>query len=133
MNRYIGGLEGIIRHVVGLQRFPADIDRFFVSAQTGIRKRKEWVTIKISGFRRRLRFEQLYHHLVNDSGVGIDEQQKEILFDAFYTTKAKGMGMGLSISRSIVEDHGGILWSADNSGKGATFSFTIPIYEETEK
>ncbi|MBW1636893.1 MAG: GHKL domain-containing protein [Deltaproteobacteria bacterium] len=70
---------------------------------------------------------------VQDSGVGIDENQEDLLFDAFYTTKSEGMGMGLSISRSIIEDHGGRLWATRNPDKGTTFSFTVPIYEEDEK
>ncbi len=69
---------------------------------------------------------------VRDSGVGIDEKQGDILFDAFYTTKSEGMGMGLSISRSIIEDHGGQLWATPNPDKGTTFFFTVPIYEENE-
>ncbi len=70
---------------------------------------------------------------VRDSGMGIDEKQEDFLFDAFYTTKSEGMGMGLSISRSIIEDHGGRLWATRNPDKGTTFSFTVPIYEEDEK
>jgi PAS domain S-box-containing protein len=63
---------------------------------------------------------------VQDSGVGLDPQGKEKLFDAFYTSKSVGMGMGLAISRSIVEHHGGRLWAISNDGPGATFLFTIP-------
>jgi PAS domain S-box-containing protein len=63
---------------------------------------------------------------VQDSGVGLDPQGKEKLFDAFYTSKSMGMGMGLAISRSIVEHHGGRLWAVSNDGPGATFLFTIP-------
>jgi signal transduction histidine kinase len=63
---------------------------------------------------------------VQDSGVGLDPQSKEKLFDAFYTSKSVGMGMGLAISRSIVEHHGGHLWAVSNDGPGATFLFTIP-------
>jgi PAS domain S-box-containing protein len=63
---------------------------------------------------------------VTDSGVGLDPQAKEKVFDAFYTSKSVGMGMGLAISRSIVEHHGGRLWAASNDGPGATFLFTIP-------
>ena len=65
--------------------------------------------------------------LVRDSGTGIDPAKIEKLFDAFYTTKAKGMGVGLSISRSIIERHNGRLWAANNEdGPGAIFSFSIP-------
>ena len=70
---------------------------------------------------------------VRDSGVGIVEKQMDILFDAFYTTKTEGMGMGLSISRSIIEDHGGRLWATRNPDKGTTFSFTVPICQENKK
>jgi PAS domain S-box-containing protein len=63
---------------------------------------------------------------VQDSGVGLDPQAKEKVFDAFYTSKSVGMGMGLAISRSIVEHHGGRVWAASNDGPGATFLFTIP-------
>ena len=63
---------------------------------------------------------------VRDTGVGIDPQQAELLFKAFHTTKAEGLGMGLAISRSIVEAHGGRLWATPNSGPGATFQFMLP-------
>lgn len=63
---------------------------------------------------------------VRDAGVGIDAQSANKLFDAFYTTKADGMGIGLSISRSIVERHHGRLWAEPNEGPGATFSLSIP-------
>lgn len=67
---------------------------------------------------------------VEDSGVGLDPEEKEKLFDAFYTSKSVGMGMGLAISRSIVEHHGGRLWAVSNSGPGATFLFTIPTRDD---
>jgi signal transduction histidine kinase len=63
---------------------------------------------------------------VQDSGIGIDGQNLGKIFDAFYTTKSQGMGMGLAISRSIVENHGGSLWATANPDKGATFQFTLP-------
>jgi PAS domain S-box-containing protein len=63
---------------------------------------------------------------VQDSGIGIDGQNLGKIFDAFYTTKSQGMGMGLAISRSIVENHGGSLWATVNPDKGATFQFTLP-------
>ena len=63
---------------------------------------------------------------VQDAGVGLDPQAMDRLFEAFYTTKNEGMGMGLSVSRSIIERHHGRLWAAPNDGPGATFSFSIP-------
>jgi PAS domain S-box-containing protein len=66
------------------------------------------------------------HVLVRDSGVGVDPRNTDRLFDAFYTTKAEGIGMGLSVSRSIIEAHGGRLWAASDDGHGATFQFTLP-------
>jgi len=62
---------------------------------------------------------------VQDSGIGIDRQNLAKIFDTFYTTKSQGMGMGLAISRSIVENHGGRLWAVPNDGPGATFQFTL--------
>jgi PAS domain S-box-containing protein len=63
---------------------------------------------------------------VQDSGTGIDSQNLDKIFDTFYTTKPQGMGMGLAISRSIVENHGGSLWATANPDKGARFQFTLP-------
>jgi len=64
---------------------------------------------------------------VSDAGVGLTEQNLDSLFDAFYTTKTGGMGIGLFISRSIVEGHQGRLWAQPHDGPGATFSFSIPF------
>jgi C4-dicarboxylate-specific signal transduction histidine kinase len=63
---------------------------------------------------------------VNDSGPGLDPASLERLFDAFYTTKPNGMGMGLSIRRSIIEAHGGRIWATANEPRGATFQVTLP-------
>jgi len=68
---------------------------------------------------------------VIDTGVGLPPQQADQIFNAFFTTKIQGTGMGLRISRSIVESHGGRLWAADNSPRGASFHFTLPIKAET--
>jgi signal transduction histidine kinase len=67
---------------------------------------------------------------VQDAGVGFDPQGVDKLFEAFYTTKSEGMGIGLSVSRSIIERHHGRLWAASNDGPGATFSFSIPRASE---
>jgi signal transduction histidine kinase len=70
---------------------------------------------------------------VRDSGVGLDPQKMENLFDAFYTTKPQGIGMGLSICRTIISSHGGHLSGVNNAGQGATFEFTLPAHEETSE
>jgi signal transduction histidine kinase len=67
---------------------------------------------------------------VKDAGVGFTPHVADKLFEAFYTTKNDGMGIGLSISRSIIEAHRGRLWAIPNAGLGATFSFAIPCRVE---
>jgi signal transduction histidine kinase len=66
---------------------------------------------------------------IEDSGIGIDPEKLGQIFDSFHTTKPGGMGMGLSISRSILQNHGGRLWATSNDGPGATFHFTLPKYQ----
>jgi signal transduction histidine kinase len=63
---------------------------------------------------------------VSDTGLGLPPQQADQIFNAFFTTKPHGTGMGLSISRSIIESHGGRLWAADNDPHGASFYLTLP-------
>jgi PAS domain S-box-containing protein len=70
---------------------------------------------------------------VSDTGVGLPPQQADQIFNAFFTTKPHGTGMGLRISRSIVESHGGRLWAADTCPRGASFCFTLPTKAETRE
>jgi len=70
---------------------------------------------------------------VSDTGVGLPPQQADQIFNPFFTTKGDGTGMGLRISRSIIESHGGRLWAADNSPRGASFHFTLPIEDGPSK
>jgi signal transduction histidine kinase len=64
---------------------------------------------------------------VSDTGVGLPIEKKDQIFSAFFTTKPQGSGMGLAISRSIVDSHGGRLWATANDERGTTFHFTLPI------
>ncbi len=70
---------------------------------------------------------------ISDTGVGLPPQQASKIFDAFFTTKPQGTGMGLRISRSIVESHGGRLWATDNSRRGASFHLSLPTKVETHE
>ena len=67
---------------------------------------------------------------IRDSGVGLDKKSLHRLFEAFFTTKARGMGMGLAVSQTILQAHGGRLWATPNASQGATFQFTLPASGE---
>ena len=71
------------------------------------------------------------HISVSDTGVGLPADKANKIFDAFYTTKPQGSGMGLAISRSIIESHGGRIWATPNDGRGASFHFRLPTAAET--
>ena len=68
---------------------------------------------------------------ISDTGIGLPAEKPEQIFDAFFTTKSQGTGMGLAITRSIIEAHGGRLWAIDNPPRGARFCFTLPTNGET--
>jgi NO-binding membrane sensor protein with MHYT domain/signal transduction histidine kinase len=70
---------------------------------------------------------------VNDTGVGLPQDHADQIFNAFYTTKSHGTGLGLRISRSIIESHGGRLWAGNNSPRGASFHFTLPTKVEAQE
>jgi two-component system sensor kinase FixL len=67
---------------------------------------------------------------VSDSGMGVSRDKLDKMFQPFFTTKGEGLGMGLSICRSIIEAHGGQLWAENNLARGATFYFTLPVERE---
>jgi signal transduction histidine kinase len=70
---------------------------------------------------------------ISDTGIGLPVEKADEIFSAFFTTKPQGSGMGLAISRSIIESHRGCLWATPNDGRGATFHFTLPIATEELK
>jgi signal transduction histidine kinase len=72
---------------------------------------------------------KIVHVSVQDNGTGFPPEKLDHVFDAFYTTKAEGMGMGLTISRSIVESHGGRIWATPVTPHGAVVQFTLPVDE----
>ena len=94
-------------------------------------------TSAVTGRRHELRIRSQEHgpdHIlvaVEDTGTGIEPQDVDRLFSAFFTTKPDGLGIGLSICRSIVEQHGGNIWGTPNSGVGSTFQFTLRVHGET--
>jgi signal transduction histidine kinase len=69
---------------------------------------------------------------ISDTGIGLPSGSAEQMFEPFHTTKPQGTGMGLTITRSIVESHGGRVWATPNQGRGATFHFTVPCETEAE-
>lgn len=106
---------------VQLQQVILNLIRNASDAMSAVEDRPRQLTIRTE------RAEQDSARLtVQDAGVGFEPQMAEQLFEAFYTTKSGGMGIGLAVSRSIIEGHHGLIWAAPNDGPGASFSFSIP-------
>ncbi|MGC4053515.1 MAG: PAS domain-containing protein [Paludibaculum sp.] len=110
---------------IQLQQVILNLMRNALDAMAGVTGRPKFLIV-------RTRTEESGHVRlsVRDAGVGLDGQNMDKIFDSFYTTKSGGMGIGLSVSRSIIERHNGKLWAEQNDGPGATFSFSIPIGTE---
>jgi C4-dicarboxylate-specific signal transduction histidine kinase len=114
-------LQSVAADRVQLQQVVLNLLRNALDAMSAVNDRPRELLIKTerdAGDRVRLS--------VKDAGVGFDPQTKDKLFQAFYSTKDDGMGVGLSVCRSIIENHQGQLWAVLNEGPGATFSFSIP-------
>jgi signal transduction histidine kinase len=103
-------LNLVMNSIEAMNKVPEDQRRLFIGAQSHVSEDKSFVLITMT-----------------DSGIGLTADDLPKLFQTFYTTKAGGMGMGLAISRSIVEAHGGRLWATPNADLGATFQFTLPV------
>lgn len=118
---FADGLPTITGDRIQIQQVVANLVRNATDAMVGIHDRQRQLLIRTEredGDRVRV--------MVRDTGVGLDRQAMDRLFDPFYTTKRDGMGIGLSVSRSIVERHHGRLWAEPNDGCGVTFWFSIP-------
>ena len=103
-------LNLVMNSIEAMNKVPEDQRQLSIEAQSHVSEGKSFVLITVT-----------------DSGIGLTAEDLPKLFQTFYTTKADGMGMGLAISRSIVEAHGGRLWATPNADLGATFQFTLPV------
>ena len=103
-------LNLVINSIEAMDKVSEDRRHLLIEAQPHVSAEKSFVLIT-----------------VKDSGIGLEVDDLSKLFETFYTTKADGMGMGLAISRSIVEAHGGRLWATGNAGHGASFQLTLPV------
>lgn len=121
-NEFADDLPSVTGDRVQLQQVIINLLRNASDAMAAVEGRTRRLTIRTAaGDTGEVRFS------VRDTGVGL-ASSPEKLFETFYTTKAEGMGIGLSVSRSIVEAHGGKLWAEVNDGPGATFSFSLPAF-----
>jgi signal transduction histidine kinase len=114
-------LPPIIGDRVQLQQVILNLFLNALDAMAGINDRSKLLVIQTKE-----EFNDNVRLNVRDTGVGIDERNRDRIFEAFYSTKIGGMGMGLSISRTIIESHRGRIWVETNAGLGSAFSFSIP-------
>ena len=103
-------LNLVINSIESMSKVPEDRRQLLIEARPHVSEDKSFVLITVT-----------------DSGIGLNAEDLPKLFETFYTTKVEGMGMGLAISRSIVEAHGGRLWATANANAGATFQFMLPV------
>jgi signal transduction histidine kinase len=123
--RFADGLATVSGDRVQLQQVVLNLVMNAIEAMSGVSHRQLAITTRNTD-------EDRVQVIVRDSGTGIDPDTMSKIFDPFYTTKPGGMGMGLSICRSIVQNHGGRLWAASNEGPGASFHFALPKYRGGE-
>jgi PAS domain S-box-containing protein len=119
------GLPPLVADRIQLQQVILNLLRNAVDAMSAVNDRTRELLIRTDWF-----VQNQVQLSVKDTGVGLTPQAAEKIFEAFYTTKTDGMGIGLSISRSIIEAHQGRLWATPNDGPGSTFSFAIPCTPE---
>ena len=117
-------LPGVLGDRIQLQQVFLNLFMNSIEAMAGVAEAQRVLTV--SGERGELEEEPAALITVHDSGAGFPPEAEHRIFEAFYTTKPHGLGMGLRISRSIVEAHGGRLWAKSGPGKGATFSCLLP-------
>jgi C4-dicarboxylate-specific signal transduction histidine kinase len=115
------GLPAVVGDRVQLQQVIINLVMNGIEAMADVPEQQRWLVVRSQVQDSRVLV------AVQDAGTGIDPENANRLFSAFYTTKSNGMGMGLSISRSIVETHRGRIWATSNDGPGATIQFTVPF------
>ena len=118
-------LPTLVTEKILIEQVLLNITRNAIEALSEVARRDRNLYIKSH-----LNNENMIEINISDSGSGLPYKNPEMVFDAFYSTKDQGMGMGLSICRSIIESHGGRLWAGENTPKGAVFSFTLPVAVE---
>ncbi|HUB19240.1 MAG TPA: PAS domain S-box protein [Acidobacteriaceae bacterium] len=114
------GLPSVMGDRIQLQQVILNLVRNASDAMSAVKDRPRELVVSTEPAGKEVCFK------VRDAGIGIDPTASERLFESFYTTKEDGMGMGLSVSRSIIEAHEGRLWAMANDGPGATFAFSVP-------